>query len=50
MALTKDDLYSLEEYARKRSDFRTKVIEHKDYDYTNDLTPAIRDSLTRDLH
>lgn len=29
MALTKDDLYSLEEYAGKRADFRSRVAEHK---------------------
>ena len=28
-ALTRDDLYSLEEYARVRDDFRRRVMEHK---------------------
>jgi hypothetical protein len=28
-ALTRDDLYSLEEYARVREDFRRRVMEHK---------------------
>lgn len=28
-ALTRDDLFSLEDYARLRSDFRQKVMEHK---------------------
>lgn len=27
--LTRDDLYTLEAYARERSDFRTRVLEHK---------------------
>ena len=27
--LTRDDLFSLEEYAEKRSDFRAKVLQHK---------------------
>jgi hypothetical protein len=29
MPLTTDELYSLEEYARKRADFRSRVMEHK---------------------
>mgnify|MGYP003573314454 FL=1 len=28
-ALTPDDLYSLEEYAKIRNDFRAKVMEHR---------------------
>ena len=29
MKLTRDDLYSLEEYAGKRTDFRSRIVEHK---------------------
>ncbi len=41
MTLTRDDLWSLEQYAEKRSEFRAKVLEHKKNRYVN-LTPNAR--------
>ena len=41
MALTREDLWSLEQYSEKRSEFRAKVLAHKKNRYIN-LTPNAR--------
>ena len=41
MALSRQDLWSLEQYAEKRAEFRSKVLEHKKNRYVN-LTPNAR--------
>ena len=41
MALSREDLWSLEQYAEKRAEFRTKVLEHKKNRNVN-LTPNAR--------
>jgi hypothetical protein len=41
MALSREDLWSLEQYAEKREEFRAKVLEHKKNRFIN-LTPNAR--------
>ena len=41
MTLTREDLWSLEQYAEKRNDFRAKVLAHKRNRFVN-LTPNAR--------